>query len=111
MNNFPIRGIAFCILAPLALAGCDEAMMPLATDKSVSDEASFAAEGVTRTEVRDVERPDIFSASEDGLWDGIPNTGWLNPKTVVPTGTYFYVLHLNDPQFPDPYIGDLYVNY
>ena len=49
--------------------------------------------------------------NEDGLWDGIPNTGWLNPKTIVPTGTYFYVLHLNDAQFPDPYIGDIYVNY
>lgn len=47
----------------------------------------------------------------DGLWDGIPNTGWLNPNTVVPTGTYFYVLHLNDPEFPNPYIGDIYVNY
>lgn len=87
MNNFPIRGIAFCILAPLALAGCDEAMMPLATDKSVSDEASFAAEGVTRTEVRDVERPDIFSASEEGLWDGRPSLGgiWVaHPDVAEP---------------------------
>ncbi|RDK86910.1 T9SS type B sorting domain-containing protein [Marinirhabdus gelatinilytica] len=49
--------------------------------------------------------------NEDGLWDGIPNTGILQQDKVVPVGVYFYVLQLNDPQFPDAYLGDLYVNY
>ncbi len=49
--------------------------------------------------------------NEDGLWDGIPNTGILYADKVVPTGTYFYVLVLNDPDFPEAMIGDVYVNY
>lgn len=49
--------------------------------------------------------------NEDGLWDGIPNTGLLYAEKVVPTGVYYYVLVLNDPEFPEPMIGDLYVNY
>jgi len=49
--------------------------------------------------------------NEDGLWDGIPNTGILVQNKVVPVGTYYYVLVLNDIEFPEPYIGWLYVNY
>jgi len=47
----------------------------------------------------------------DGLWDGIPNTGLLYKETLVPTGTYYYVLQLNDPDFPQPFLGFIYVNY
>lgn len=49
--------------------------------------------------------------NEDGLWDAIPNRGILQQNKVVPVGTYFYVLVLNDPNYPEPFIGDLYVNY
>jgi len=49
--------------------------------------------------------------NEDGLWDGIPNTGLLVQNKVVPVGTYYYVLLLNDPEFPDAFLGYLYVNY
>lgn len=49
--------------------------------------------------------------NEEGLWDAIPNLGILQQNKVVPVGTYFYVLHLNDPEYPDPFIGDVYVNY
>ena len=49
--------------------------------------------------------------NEDGLWTGIPNTGLLYTETLVPVGTYFYVLHLNDAQYPDPFTGFVYVNY
>jgi gliding motility-associated-like protein len=51
------------------------------------------------------------SGNEDGLWTGIPNTGLLYTETLVPVGTYFYVLHLNDAQYPDPFTGFVYVNY
>ncbi|MEZ4779594.1 MAG: gliding motility-associated C-terminal domain-containing protein [Flavobacteriaceae bacterium] len=49
--------------------------------------------------------------NEEGLWDAIPNRGILQQNKVVPVGTYFYVLVLNDPDYPDPFIGDVYVNY
>ena len=49
--------------------------------------------------------------NEDGLWDAIPNRGILQQNKVVPVGTYFYVLVLNDPNYPEPFIGDIYVNY
>ncbi|MCB0457461.1 MAG: gliding motility-associated C-terminal domain-containing protein [Flavobacteriaceae bacterium] len=49
--------------------------------------------------------------NEEGLWDAIPNRGILQQNKVVPVGTYFYVLVLNDPNYPDPFIGDVYVNY
>jgi gliding motility-associated-like protein len=49
--------------------------------------------------------------NEDGLWNGIPNTGLLVQNKVVPVGTYYYVLVLNDPEFSDAFLGYLYVNY
>ncbi len=49
--------------------------------------------------------------NEEGFWDGIPNTGLLNPGSIVPTGTYYYVLQLNDPEYPEPLLGWIYVNY
>ncbi|PQB04739.1 gliding motility-associated C-terminal domain-containing protein [Aureitalea marina] len=50
--------------------------------------------------------------NEDGFWDGKPNKGLFgNPGTLVPTGTYYYVLKLNDPLYPEPLIGYVYVNY
>jgi gliding motility-associated-like protein len=49
--------------------------------------------------------------NDDGLWDAIPNLGIFQQNKVVPVGTYFYVLYLNDPDYPNPFIGDVYVNY
>ncbi len=54
----------------------------------------------------------IFEGTqEDGFWDGIPNTGLLFDSTLVPVGTYFYVLYLNDEQYPDAFTGWVYINY
>lgn len=54
----------------------------------------------------------IFSGkNEDGFWDGIATKGFLNRGSLVPVGTYYYVLKLNDPKYPKPYIGWVYVNY
>ena len=36
-------------------------------------------------------------------WDGKYNGSY------VPVGTYYYVIRLNDPEFPDPYTGPLTV--
>lgn len=49
--------------------------------------------------------------NDDGLWDGIPTNGLLQQNKVVPVGTYFYVLQLNDPEYPEAYLGYVYVNY
>ncbi|MCW5520323.1 gliding motility-associated C-terminal domain-containing protein [Aureitalea sp. L0-47] len=49
--------------------------------------------------------------NEDGFWNGIPNTGLLYREQIVPTGTYYYVLQLNDPEFPEAFLGYVYINY
>ncbi|MFK5982376.1 MAG: gliding motility-associated C-terminal domain-containing protein [Flavobacteriaceae bacterium] len=47
----------------------------------------------------------------DGFWNGITNEGLFFDGSLVPTGVYYYVLVLNDSEFPDPFIGDIYINY
>ena len=49
--------------------------------------------------------------NEDGFWKGISNEGILFNNSLVPTGIYYYVLQLNDSRYPEPFIGDVYVNY
>ncbi len=46
-----------------------------------------------------------------GFWDGISNKGISFKDQLVPTGVYYYVLHLNDPQYPNQFIGNVYINY
>lgn len=50
-------------------------------------------------------------SNEEGFWEGIPNTGLLYKEVLAPTGTYYYVLFLNDAQYPEPFTGFVYVNY
>lgn len=43
-------------------------------------------------------------------WDGIANEEKVGPDNKsVPTGTYYFVLELNDPNYPDPITGWVYV--
>lgn len=54
----------------------------------------------------------IYEGGNDqGLWNGVPNRGFPEQNGRVPVGVYYYVLLLNDPDFPEPLTGDLYVNY
>ncbi len=54
----------------------------------------------------------IYEGGNDqGFWNGMPNKGLSENSKLVPTGTYFYVLELNDPQFTKPFTGYIYVNY
>ncbi len=47
----------------------------------------------------------------DGFWDGVATEGLLFKDNLVPVGTYYYVLALNDPKYPEAFIGWVYVNY
>ena len=47
----------------------------------------------------------------DGFWDGVATKGLLFTGSTVPVGTYYYVLVLNDPKYPEAFIGWVYVNY
>ena len=43
-----------------------------------------------------------------GGWDGTSNTGLLHSNDILPTGTYFYVLDLNEPNIK-PLAGYVYL--
>lgn len=49
--------------------------------------------------------------NQDGFWDGIATHGLLFRGNKVPVGTYYYVLLVNDPKYPKPFIGWVYINY
>jgi hypothetical protein len=43
-------------------------------------------------------------------WDGVANEQKVGPDDkTVPTGTYYFVLELNDPAYPEPIVGWVYV--
>lgn len=42
-------------------------------------------------------------------WDGYANKGLLIDRSGVPDGTYFYLLDLNDEDYPKPLAGYLYL--
>lgn len=52
----------------------------------------------------------IFEGNNDKPWFGKINRGLNNHGQTVPAGTYFYVLHLNAPNYR-PMVGWVYVNY
>lgn len=52
----------------------------------------------------------IFEGNNTNPWYGKANKGLANKGNLVPVGTYFYVLHLNDTH-SKPLTGWVYVNY
>ena len=42
-------------------------------------------------------------------WDGIANNGLLLDDNQIPSGTYYYVIELNDIDYPEPLTGYLYL--
>jgi gliding motility-associated-like protein len=41
-------------------------------------------------------------------WDGMANKGIRGDNLAVPEGTYYYILNLNDKDYPEPITGWLY---
>lgn len=68
----------FAFLSALFLVGCDEiGQFNLGQSLRGNNTADVPqrAGRTTKTTERDVEAPDVFSATEDGLWDGRPSLG------------------------------------
>lgn len=52
----------------------------------------------------------IFEGDNDTKWDGTSNRGANPSSKLMPVGTYFYVLHLNQEGY-EPLTGWVYLNY
>lgn len=54
----------------------------------------------------------IYQGGDElGFWDGKSNKGINNVGNLLPVGTYYYVLHLNDSNYKKPLTGWVYMNY
>jgi hypothetical protein len=72
--------------AALALGGCEEATTGRAATDTASAPVAGTAQETTLVE-RDVEAPQVFEATDSGLWDGRPSLGgvWVaSPDAVDP---------------------------
>ena len=52
----------------------------------------------------------IFEGNDDKKWDGRANRGLTNQGVLLPVGTYYYVLYLNDGDYK-PMTGYVYMTY
>ncbi|NNE52881.1 MAG: SPOR domain-containing protein [Sulfitobacter sp.] len=74
------------ILSVGLLAGCDEnGQFQFPTAGGQSGESTASTTGSVRTVERDVEAPEVFSATDQGLWDGRPSLGgvWVAHPDVT----------------------------
>lgn len=87
--RFTLRSSTAAILALGILAGCDETGQFVAMDAfkrpNTSVEATAEPNAPIKTVERDVEAPEVFSATEAGLWDGRPSLGgvWVAHPDVT----------------------------
>lgn len=91
-SRFTLRSSTALLLAFGLLAGCNENGQFVAMD--AFKRSNTSVEGTTaqdpksiKTVERDVEAPDVFSATEAGLWDGRPSLGgvWVaHPDVTEP---------------------------
>lgn len=90
MAGFRNTRWAVLLGATVALAGCQDAPA-LFKKKDTEGETANAAATSTRLVERDVEAPEVFQVSENGLWDGRPSLGgvWVaypdvgDPERVI----------------------------
>jgi cell division septation protein DedD len=74
-----VRTTALCGVALVALAGCEGANLPAflqgGGSVAAAEDGTAAGTRATRLVERDVEAPEVFQVSENGLWDGRPSLG------------------------------------
>ncbi|MEX0347889.1 MAG: SPOR domain-containing protein [Paracoccaceae bacterium] len=84
----PLFGPALLVLSLVALAGCEEGRGPaFLQPKDKSETGTSEQRGSSEAIERDVEAPEVFQASEAGLWDGRPSLGgvWVaHPDATDP---------------------------
>lgn len=80
-----VRGIAATVLIAGALAGCDDQGQFALPSFGGNTAASTTAAPTGPTVERDVEAPEVFSVTDDGLWDGRPSLGgvWVAHPDVT----------------------------
>lgn len=86
MVRTPMAGKVLAAGMMLALSGCEDIQnMPLFQKKASGEEPEQAVVAAGETATRDVESPDVFEASEAGLWDGRPSLGgvWVAHPDVT----------------------------
>ncbi|WP_417743781.1 SPOR domain-containing protein [Salipiger sp.] len=77
---------AWLLTGITALAACDDAQMP-GFLKSKDGAGGEAVSGAAQNVERDIEAPEVFHATEAGLWDGRPSLGgvWVaHPEVSEP---------------------------
>ena len=88
VNPFRRKGAMLLCASVLALAGCDEnGKLNLPFPQSDGPAAAASAPASGKTVERDVEAPEVFSATDQGLWDGRPSLGgvWVaHPDVTEP---------------------------
>lgn len=72
-----VRLTAVIVGLIVGLAGCEEFQGSTSAGGGTGETAASLGPDGPRTEVRDVERPDIFSVTDTGLWDGRPSLGGI----------------------------------
>lgn len=86
MASTVVIRLALALGGGLALAGCDDAQMPSFLRGGGSGDAT-APVSSSRTVERDIEAPEVFQVTDQGLWDGRPSLGgvWVaHPEATDP---------------------------
>ena len=93
MASAPYRTLAFLGIAALALAGCEAGTNPFksGTATETAPDAAVPAARAGRSAGADVEAPEVFNMTAQGLWDGRPSLGgvWVaspdakDPERVI----------------------------
>lgn len=89
--------VAMGIFALLGLSACEEGF-----GTTSPPDAQSESQAETRIEIQEVERPDIFSANENGLWDGRPSLGgvWIAHPDVTAPESVLITNTANNRQIP-----------
>lgn len=90
MTRKTAQAVAFLLGSTILLSACEEGQLP-AFMRSGGGDTTPRAAGETRLVERDVEAPEVFQATDSGLWDGRPSLGgvWVahsdakDPERVI----------------------------